>query len=145
MSGWMDKFYENTQKMGFRATKQRSAIAKVVTEAKGHQTAEEVLDASRLIDKSVSLATVYRTLKMLQECGLVNMHHFGDAQAKFEVVSSENDHHDHLICTSCNQITEFVNDKIENLQLEVAKAHKFHLLHHKMELYGICLECQKYA
>lgn len=137
----MQAFYDCTKELGLRSTKQRETIAKVVHDSKAHQNAETILEKSRVVDESISLATVYRTLKLLQECGLVQAHRFGDAEATYECSMDEKEHHDHLICTQCNSIVEFMNDDIERLQNEVAKSMGFRIFYHKMELYGLCTAC----
>ena len=87
-------------------------------------------------------ATVYRTLKLLKECGLAEERHFADGQARFENVEAEH-HHDHLICESCGRIIEFVQPRIEELQEELAHRYGFVATTHKMEIYGICKECRE--
>jgi Fur family ferric uptake transcriptional regulator len=108
----------------------------------GHRRAEEILSDVRALSPKVSLATVYRTLKLLQEHGLAESHNFQDGQAFFEPSLGDGGHHDHLICTSCGHILEFVNPTIEKLQIKVAKDHGFLITNHKMELYGLCGKCQ---
>ena len=96
----------------------------------------------RQVNPRVGYATVYRTLKLLKECGLAEERHFADGQARFENVEAEH-HHDHLICERCGQIVEFVQPRIEKLQEEVARRHGYLATTHKMEIYGICKECRE--
>jgi Fur family ferric uptake transcriptional regulator len=133
---------EYVQRVGLKTTRQRELIALEFFNMSEHMTAEEVLEHVRKADPHVSLATVYRTLKLLQDCGLARSHNFGDGQARFEPATGAQEHHDHLICTKCGRIIEFYNEKIEQLQDDVAKAHGFEVQHHRMELYGLCPNCK---
>ncbi|MDA0712795.1 MAG: transcriptional repressor [bacterium] len=130
------------QTLGLKITKQRELIAKEFFAQSGHLKAEEILQYVRKIDVKVSLATVYRTLKLLQACGLARSHNFGEGQASFEPITNTTEHHDHLICTKCGKIVEFYNEKIEQLQNDIAKVHFFSVTFHRMELYGICGDCK---
>lgn len=130
---------------GIKITSQRKAICSVFFSADAHQSAEQILKRAREIDPRVSLATVYRTLKLLQQHGLARAHNFGEDQALFEPCFADVDHHDHLICTGCGIIIEFVDQKIERLQEHIAQAHDFTLTHHRMELYGLCKPCRAKA
>lgn len=133
---------ERVKRSGLKLTKQRENICEVFFAQVGHRRAEEILFEARRLDARVSLATVYRTLKLLQEYGFAKSHNFQDGQALFEPSLDDHHHHDHLICTSCGQIVEFVNSKIEKLQTLVANAHGFSVTSHKMELYGLCPLCR---
>jgi Fur family transcriptional regulator, ferric uptake regulator len=95
-------------------------------------------------DSKVSMATVYRTMKLLSECGLAHARNFGDGQTRYEAAIGRH-HHDHLICTQCGTIIEFENNRIEALQEMVARRHGFRVTSHKMELYGLCRSCQRSA
>jgi Fur family ferric uptake transcriptional regulator len=88
----------------------------------------------------VGYTTVYRALKLLTDCGLAAPRHFGDAQTRYEPVR-EGTHHDHMICTGCGDILEFEDDRLEELQAQIAHRHGFQLTHHRMELYGRCGRC----
>lgn len=125
---------------GLKLTKQRDAICQVFFAQVGHRSAEEILKDVRALDEQVSLATVYRTLKILHENGFASSHNFQDDQALFEP-RFDDEHHDHLICTNCSKIVEFMNIEIEKLQTRIAKAHGFLITDHKMEIYGLCSGC----
>lgn len=128
---------------GLKLTKQRMRIAEVFFESPGHLSADDLLEKVRAIEPQVSLATVYRTMKLLTECDLATAHRFGDGQTRFEPSSAEEDeHHDHLICTRCDRIVEFIDARIEALQEEVAHKHGFRVTEHRLELYGLCRACQ---
>ena len=129
---------------GLKSTRQRSLILDLFFSLDGHHSVEELWSKVRLQDPKVSVATVYRTMKLLAESGLAEAHAFGDGQTRYEP-SIGREHHDHLICTSCSTIIEFENDRIEVLQDAVAKKHGFTVTSHKMELYGLCRNCQKLA
>lgn len=127
---------------GLKASRQREIIAEVFFQAGGHMRVEELLQRVRKIDPKVSQATVYRTMKLLTECGLAEARNFLDGQTRYERSDQSGEHHDHLICTECGTIVEFVDERIEDLQERVAKNKGFTVTHHKMELYGLCDKCR---
>jgi Fur family ferric uptake transcriptional regulator len=127
---------------GLKTTRQRTLIMETFFESGGHQSVEEVWARVRKTDTRVSVATVYRTMKLLAESGLAHARNFGDGQTRYEAAIGRH-HHDHLICTKCLKIIEFENDRIEALQDVVARRHGFKVTSHKMELYGLCRECQR--
>lgn len=124
-----------------KITKQRKIILDVFFSNKEHKSAEEIFLDARKLDKNISLTTVYRTLKIFKNNNLAISHYFNKNEAKYEPNLPEDSHHDHLICVKCGLIIEFINEKIESEQLKVAKQNKFHITHHKMELYGHCQQC----
>ena len=126
---------------GLKSTRQRTLIINTFLSAGGHLSVEELWSKVRAHDLRVSVATVYRTMKLLSECGLAHAQNFGDGQTRYEAAVGK-DRHDHLICTKCSTIVEFENDRIEALQSAVAKKHGFVVTSHKMELYGLCRACQ---
>lgn len=124
-----------------KSTKQREVILEVLYAHKDHHISlDKTWEEARKINPQIGYATVYRTLMLLVEAGLVQQRHFTSGQSLFEL--STDDHHDHLICTECGKIQEFENDTIESLQQKVAKQFRFQLTSHKMELYGLCPQCQ---
>jgi len=125
---------------GLRSTNQRKLVSDVFFRQRGHHSIDDVLALVRKREPGVGYATVYRTMRLLVECGLAAERHFGDTSTRFEVVQSDH-HHDHLICTQCKRIIEFEDDAIETLQDTVAERHGFKLMSHKHELYGICSDC----
>jgi Fur family transcriptional regulator, ferric uptake regulator len=127
---------------GLKSTKQRTLITEIFFQAGGHQSVEELWARVRKADARVSVATVYRTMKLLSESGLAHARNFGDGQTRYEAAVGR-EHHDHLICTRCGKIIEFENDRIETLQDLVARRHGFKVTSHKMELYGLCRDCQR--
>ena len=127
---------------GLKSTRQRSLIIDIFFGMHGHLSVEEVWSRVRQDDARVSVATVYRTMKLLAESGLAHARNFGDGQTRYEPAVGR-EHHDHLICTKCGTIIEFENDQIERMQDAVARRHGFKVTSHKMELYGLCKNCQK--
>jgi len=127
---------------GLKSTRQRSLIIDTFFELEGHLSVEELWAKVRQADSKVSVATVYRTMKLLSDCGLAHARNFGDGQTRYEAAIGRH-HHDHLICTRCGTIVEFENDRIEAMQDEVARKHGFKVSSHKMELYGLCQSCQR--
>lgn len=129
-------------KHGLKASKQREVIVDVFLQAGGHLRVDELLEKARQVDGKISQATVYRTMKLLTECGLASARNFLDGQTRYESKEDGDTHHDHLICTQCGRIIEFVDPRIEDLQDKIAKKYHFTLQDHKMELYGICRACR---
>jgi Fur family transcriptional regulator, ferric uptake regulator len=129
-------------KRGLRSTEQRRLIIDTLFDAGDHVTIDGLLRQVRAIDGRVGYATVYRTMKLLAESGVVQEHKFGDGFTRYEL-SDEEAHHDHLICLECGKITEFEEPSIEELQDRVATRYGFIVKQHKHELYGICAECQR--
>ena len=129
------------ERKGLKHSRQRDLIAEAFFGAEGHVTVEELVARARRDDPRVSVATVYRTMKLLVDCGLASARQFGDGQTRFEPTAGR-EHHDHLICTSCGTIVEFANARIEALQESVAFQHGFEVERHKLELYGICSRCR---
>lgn len=127
---------------GLKSTRQRSLIIDTFFDLDGHHTVEDLWARVRQQDSKVSVATVYRTMKLLSDCGLAHARNFGDGQTRYEAAVGRH-HHDHLICTRCKLIVEFENDRIEQMQDEVARKHGFSVISHKMELYGLCRKCQR--
>ena len=128
-------------KHGLRSTEQRRIVTEMFFTSAGHLSIEELLDKVRVEEPRIGYATVYRTLKLLKECGLAFERHFGDGVSRYEV-AWEDEHHDHLICIECEKIIEFEDDAIETLQHKVAARQGFELVRHKLELYGVCSDCQ---
>lgn len=132
---------EYMMRHGLRSTEQRRLVTEMFFTSEGHLSIEDLLEQVREAEPKIGYATVYRTLKLLKECGLAWERHFGDGVSRYEV-AWEDEHHDHLICLDCEKIVEFEDRKIEALQEKVASRYGFKLVRHKLELYGICKECQ---
>ena len=127
---------------GLKLTPQRRLIVDVFVKQKGHLSTEELYDLVRKADPSVGQATVYRTLKLFCDSGLAKEVHFGDGLTRYETTFGAT-HHDHLICVACGKTVEVVDEKIEQLQEELAERHGFLLTSHHMYLHGLCLACRK--
>ena len=122
-----------------KTTRQRELIVDQFFRSSGHISIDDLLARVRKQSKHVCYATVYRTLKLLTDCGLAAPRQFGDGQTRFEVAEEGARHHDHLICVQCGLILEFENDEIEKLQDEMAsRLGGFKVVRHKLELYGLC-------
>jgi len=133
--------HDHMIKKGLRSTDQRRLIVETFFQSPNHVSIEELLAQVRREDAKVGYATVYRTLKLLAECGVAYERKFGDGLTRYEL-ADEASHHDHLICVECATIVEFEEPRIEVLQEEVAERHGYLLRSHKHEMYGICPDCQ---
>ncbi|HIE08859.1 MAG TPA: transcriptional repressor [Armatimonadetes bacterium] len=127
---------------GMRLTQAREKVLEEIFESGGHLDAEELV--AKLKRRGVSRATVYRTLRLLEELGLVRRVIYGERHSHFERVIAR-EHHDHLICVRCGRIVEFENPRIERLQEEVAKEHGFEIVGHTLEIRGVCPACRSKA
>ncbi len=142
IQSFRDRLSAYMDKKGLRSTAQRRLVTEVFFRSTGHLSIEDLLGQVRAEDSGVGYATVYRTLKLLKECGLATERHFGDGVSRYEV-AHEDDHHDHLICVECNAIVEFEDAGIDAIRRAAAKKHGYVLQGHKHELYGVCPACQK--
>ena len=122
---------------GLRITEQRRVIARVLSEAEDHPDVEEVHRRSSAIDAGISIATVYRTVRLFEEAGILERHDFGDGRSRYE--ASPETHHDHLIDVETGKVIEFVDEELEQLQKRIAEKLGFRLVDHRMELYGVPL------
>jgi Fur family ferric uptake transcriptional regulator len=130
------------ERRGLKHSRQRFLIVETFFGMGGHVTVEALVGRVRERDPRVSVATVYRTMKLLADCGLAAARQFGDGQTRYEPAQG-GAHHDHLICRGCGLIVEFENEKIESLQLRIAHRHGFEVESHKLELYGRCSACRR--
>ncbi len=122
---------------GLKMTDQRRVIARVLSESTDHPDVEMVYQRAVERDPRISIATVYRTVKLFEEASILERHDFGDGRARYEERPDE--HHDHLIDVKTGEVVEFTNEEIERLQNEVAKALGYRLVDHRLELYGVRL------
>jgi Fur family ferric uptake transcriptional regulator len=123
---------------GLRITGQRRTIAQVLEESDDHPDVEELYARASAVDPKISIATVYRTVKLFEEAGIVEKLEFGDGRARYE--DAERDHHDHLIDMNSGQVIEFVDAEIEELQEKIARKLGYELRGHRLELYGVPLK-----
>ena len=122
---------------GLRITEQRRIIARVLSEAEDHPDVEALHARASAIDAGISIATVYRTVRLLEEAGIIEKHDFRDGRSRYEEVGDH--HHDHLIDMKTGQVLEFNDPEIEALQRKVAERLGYRLVEHKLELYGVPL------
>lgn len=123
---------------GMKMTEQRRVIARVLSLADDHPDVEEVHRRAAELDPRISIATVYRTVRLWEEAGILERHDFGDGRSRYEEVTD--DHHDHLIDMKSGRVVEFQNEEIERLQEKIAEAHGMKLVGHRLELYCVPIE-----
>src|SRR5213595_4018055 len=123
---------------GLRITEQRKTIARVLGDSEDHPDVETLHSRAAAIDPGISIATVYRTVRLFEEAGILDRHDFGDGRARYE--PSPEAHHDHLIDVETGRVLEFVDPELEQLQKAIAERLGFRLVDHRMELYGVALD-----
>jgi len=123
---------------GLRITEQRKVIAQVLSEAEDHPDVEALHVRASAIDPGISIATVYRTVRLFEDAGILERHDFGDGRARYEAATEA--HHDHLIDVVTGKVIEFVDEELEALQKRIAEKLGFRLVDHRMELYGVSLD-----
>jgi len=131
MASWIE---DKCSERGLRMTEQRRVIARVLSESEDHPDAEALYRRASRIDAKISLATVYRTVKLFDDAGIIESHDFGDGRARYE--TADEDHHDHLIDVQTGEVIEFVDEEIERLQERIAEKLGYELVDHRLELYG---------
>ncbi len=122
------------EERGLRLTDQRRIVARVLEAADDHPDVEELYRRASKLDSAISLATVYRTVKLFEESGILDKHDFGDGRARYE--TADRDHHDHMIDLATGEVIEFVDPEIEALQEKIAQRLGYRLIGHRLELYG---------
>ena len=131
------QFLEFIQNKGLKTTRQRSTIVQVFFGMRGHISVEELLRQVKKVNSKIGYATVYRTLHLLVESGIVEERRFGDGLARYEG-RNEVEHHDHMICLECGKIREFSNPRLLEIQQRLAEENGFKIFRHRLELYGVC-------
>jgi Fur family ferric uptake transcriptional regulator len=126
------------QERGLRITDQRKVIAKVLSDSDDHPDVEKVHERASAIDSGISIATVYRTVRLFEEAGILDRHDFGDGRARYEAAPEA--HHDHLIDVETGKVLEFVDPELEALQKQIAEKLGYRLVDHRMELYGVAID-----
>ncbi len=126
---------------GLRITEQRRTIARVLSESEDHPDVELLHERANKIDSGISIATVYRTVRLFEEAGILDRHDFGDGRARYEAAPEA--HHDHLIDVETGKVVEFVDPEIEALQKQIAAKLGYRLVDHRLELYGVRLDREK--
>jgi len=125
---------------GLRMTDQRRVVARILSQAVDHPDVEELYRRSAEVDPNISIATVYRTVRLFEEAGIIARHEFRDGRSRYEQTTE--DHHDHLIDMKTGQVVEFMADEIERLQAAIARRLGYKLVDHRLELYGVPLESE---
>ena len=123
---------------GLRITEQRRVIAKVLSESVDHPDVEKLHERATAIDPRISIATVYRTVRLFEEAGILDRHDFGDGRSRYEAAPEA--HHDHMIDVETGNVIEFVDPELEALQREISQRLGFRLVDHRMELYGVRID-----
>ena len=123
---------------GLRITEQRRVIARVLSEAEDHPDVEQLHRRAAAIDPKISIATVYRTVRLFEDAGILDRHDFGDGRSRYEATPEA--HHDHLIDVETGRVVEFVDPELEALQRQIAEKLGYRLVDHRMELYGVRLD-----
>ena len=131
----METIEQKCIEKGVKLTEQRKIIAKIMSESYDHPDVDELYSRASKVDAKISIATVYRTVKLFEEAGIVAKHDFKGGKARYEELNES--HHDHLIDIKSGEIIEFVDEEIEKLQKKVADKYGYKLVDHKLELYGI--------
>jgi Fur family ferric uptake transcriptional regulator len=131
----MDTIEQRCIDQGMRMTDQRRVIARVLAAAKDHPDVEELHRRAVAVDPHISIATVYRTVRLLEDAGIIQRHDFLDGRSRYEEANA--DHHDHLIDMKTGQVIEFVDEEIEHLQEKIAQRLGYDLVGHRLELYGV--------
>ena len=134
-----EPWHEYLRRRRLKTTQQREAIVDAFLRSTGHVNLEDLLSSARKKNPGVGLATVYRTVKLLEDAGLAASRQFGSGQTLYEVAGQ---HHDHIICQQCHHIIEFESDDIERIQSDIARRHGFRLVQHRHELFGLCEKAQ---
>ncbi|NLO17897.1 MAG: transcriptional repressor [Arcobacter butzleri] len=138
----IDDFKELLKKKGMKFTEQRAIILQILFSIDEHLNAEEIHDVVKkdYPESNIGIATIYRTLSFLEEANLITSISFGTDGKKYE--ANKDEHHDHLICTKCGKIIEFVDEEIEKKQEQIAKKNGFTITSHSMQIFGICADCK---
>jgi Fur family ferric uptake transcriptional regulator len=136
--GVLDRIEQLCVDKGMRMTDQRRVVARVLSNATDHPDVEELYRRSAAVDPHISIATVYRTVRLFEEAGIIARHEFRDGRARYE--EAPQDHHDHLIDMKTGKVIEFMDEEIEALQAAIARRLGYRLIDHRLELYGVPLD-----
>ena len=134
----MDRIEKLCIEKGLRMTDQRRVVARILSTSKDHPDVEELHRRAHKLDPHISIATVYRTVKLFEDAGIIERHDFRDGRSRYE--EAPNQHHDHLIDMRSGKVVEFMDEEIEALQAAIAKRLGFKLVDHRLELYGVPLD-----
>ena len=142
MSPYLLLFRRYLRQQGLPVTQQREVVADVVFESAEHLSVEEIETALKARGERIGKATIYRTMEILVRSGLVEEHDFGEGFRRYEHLFGQQPVHEHLICTHCGKVTEFLSPEVERVQEEVSRQHGFVASRHRLEIYGLCGRCQ---
>lgn len=136
---------DKLKEKGYKLTPQRRSILNIILETEGkHLSAEEIYELVKSKCPDIGLATVYRTMQMFDEVGLVYKHNFDDGRSRYELNHHNEDHqHHHLICVGCNSVIEVEEDLLEQLELEIERKYNFQINNHNVKFFGYCERCRK--
>ena len=135
-------FHDHLRRVGLKHTGQRDAILRAFLDTRDHLSTDELFRLVRKKDERIGFTTVYRTLKLLAECGLASEVLFNDGIARYEHQYNRRDHH-HMVCTECGGSVEFFSNEIERIEREIGRKHKYLTARHTFQIYGVCDACQK--
>jgi Fur family ferric uptake transcriptional regulator len=142
MTPFINLFRRYLKEQGLPVTQQREAVADVVFSSAGHLSVEDIEAALKGLGERIGKATIYRTMEILVRSGLVEEHDFGEGFKRYEHLFGQQPVHEHLICTNCSRVIEFQSPQVVRLQEETAAQHGFLPTRHRLEIYGICAQCQ---
>lgn len=142
MSPYLLLFRRYLRQQGLPVTQQREVVADVVFDSSDHLSVEEIEAALRAKGERIGKATIYRTMEILVRSGLVEEHDFGEGFKRYEHLFGQQPVHEHLICTHCGKVTEFLSPEVQQVQADVARLHGFLPNRHRLEIYGLCGDCQ---
>ena len=142
MTPFINLFRRYLREQGLPVTQQREAVADVVFSSTGHLSVEDIEAALKGQGERIGKATIYRTMEILVRSGLVEEHDFGEGFKRYEHLFGQQPIHEHLICTNCSRVIEFQSPQVVRLQEETARQHGFLPTRHRLEIYGICSNCQ---
>ena len=142
MTPYINLFRRYLREQGLPITQQREAVADVVFSTRGHLSVEDIELALKGSGERIGKATIYRTMEILVRSGLVKEHDFGEGFKRYEHLFGQQPVHEHLICTSCGKVIEFQSPEVVRLQEETAHRHGFLATRHRLEIYGLCADCQ---
>ena len=135
-------FHDHLRRVGLKHTGQRDAILRAFLDTRDHLSTDELFRLVRKKDERIGFTTVYRTLKLLAECGLASEVLFNDGIARYEHQYNRRNHH-HMVCTECGGSVEFFSNEIERIEREIGRKHKYLTARHTFQIYGVCDACQK--
>ena len=142
MLGAKDRFHRHLKRVGLKQTEQRDTILETFLETRDHMSVDEIFRLVRQHDAKIGITTVYRTLKLLTECGLASEVSFQDGVARYEHQVGRRSHH-HMVCTECGSSVEFFSPQVDKLEQQIGQEYKFETTRHTFQIYGVCEDCRR--